>query len=151
MNKPTFRPYTPADKDLCLAIFDSNIPTYFAETERTGYEAFLDAPTGPYFILEQGSNAVGCAGYGKKVTDPDDYAIFSYGMVAREFHKQGYGTHLAQLRLDAMHQDPAVKAAKLNTSQLTAPFYARFGFKTVNIIKDGFADGLDDVEMHLIF
>ena len=90
-------------------------------------------------------------GYGKKDTDPADFSIFSYGMVARDFHKQGYGTHLAQLRLDVMRQDPAVKVAKLNTSQLTAPFYARFGFETVNIIKDGFADGLDDVEMRLIF
>ena len=43
MAKPTFRPYTHADKVLCLAMFDSNIPTYFAATERAGYEAFLDA------------------------------------------------------------------------------------------------------------
>ncbi len=53
----TFRPYTPADLNACLALFDSNYPPYFHPSEREGYRAFLEdtAAQGEYFVLEHGT------------------------------------------------------------------------------------------------
>lgn len=42
----TFRPYTQADRDSCIGLFDANCPEYFAANERADYEAFLGGQSG---------------------------------------------------------------------------------------------------------
>src|SRR5687768_8807373 len=41
----TFRPYSFAERDACLSLFDANCPEFFAPNEREEYSNFLD--TGP--------------------------------------------------------------------------------------------------------
>jgi hypothetical protein len=58
------RSYTPADKEACLAIFDSNTPPYFAKHERPEFAAFLDESRDPYFVVEASNGQIiGCGGY----------------------------------------------------------------------------------------
>ncbi len=39
--KLTFSPYSLDDQEICLALFDTNCPEYFAPSERSDYENFL--------------------------------------------------------------------------------------------------------------
>ena len=42
MTANTLRPYSQADRERCLAIFDSNVPRFFAPDERELFATFLD-------------------------------------------------------------------------------------------------------------
>ena len=58
------RAYAPGDREDCLAIFDSNVPEDFRAEERVGFEAFLDALPGPYFVVVDDEGRVrACGGY----------------------------------------------------------------------------------------
>lgn len=151
MTTPTLKPFSAPDREACLSIFDGNVPKYFGAEERGEFEAFLNDLPGPYFTLQINGEIVGCGGYGNRDGNNEGRGFFCWGMVAQQHHKKGYGTILAEMRIEAMRDDPLVKSVRLNTSQHTAPFYARFGFETTNVTKDGFSKGLDDHEMQLVF
>ncbi len=151
MTQAALKPYTTLDREACLSIFDGNVPKYFGVEERSEFEEFLDDLPGPYFTLQQDGEIIGCGGYGNRDGNNEGRGFFCWGMVARSHHKKGYGTILAKMRINAMRNDPDVKSVRLNTSQHTAPFYARFGFETTSVTKDGFTKGLDDHEMQLVF
>ena len=148
MTSPTFRPYTSADRESCLVIFDQNVPQYFGEEERADYEGFLDELPGQYFVLEHDGAVVGCGGY-IGLIEEDNIAILSWGMIAPDYQKKGYGQLLLDRRLELVKCIPEITSIILNTSQHTAPFFEQYGFKTEEIIKDGCAKGLDDYEMVL--
>jgi hypothetical protein len=46
-----YRPYTPADRDGCLAIFDSNADRFFSPGDRAAFARFLEAPAGFVGVL----------------------------------------------------------------------------------------------------
>ncbi|WP_420595545.1 GNAT family N-acetyltransferase [Deinococcus sp.] len=144
-----FRPYAPADRPVCLTLFDSNLPRYFAEHERTDFAAFLnkvEAESEPYFVIERDASVVACGGVGYE--EFPTLAYLSWGMVRGELHGTGLGTQLTQFRLDWLRLHwPAATHTKIETSQHTEGFYARFGFEVVEREQDGFGPGLDKVLM----
>jgi ribosomal protein S18 acetylase RimI-like enzyme len=142
------RPYTEADLNACLALFDSNSPPYFDATERADYEQFLRDPAdrGEYYVLEQGAEVVACGGVWVK--DGGEGGL-SWGMVRGDLHGQGLGDQLTTYRLDQLRAKPEVQEIRIETSQLTERYYARHGFVAVQRRPDGFAPGLDEVKMVL--
>jgi hypothetical protein len=69
----SIRPYSRADKDACLAIFDSNLPQYFTPSGRSLLKRFLDNLPGPFQVLEDAEGTVlACGGYGPGL---DRYAM----------------------------------------------------------------------------
>ncbi len=54
---------------------------------------------------------------------------------------------LAEYRLDAIESSGAFQEAELFTTPQIATFFAKFGFEAVAIEKDGFAPGMDKVQM----
>ncbi|HEX2080597.1 MAG TPA: GNAT family N-acetyltransferase [Longimicrobium sp.] len=143
------REYTRADRDACLAVFDSNVPAYFVAAEREAFAAFLDGLPGPYLVVEDGAGAiVGCGGYA--IAPETRTADLCWGMVARGRHGTGLGRLLLDARLDGIRADPRVDAVALNTSQHTRGFYERRGFVTERVVPDGFAPGLDRCDMRLV-
>ncbi len=46
------RAWRPDDRTRCLALFDGNVPAYFAPKERADFVAFLDDLRGPYLVIE---------------------------------------------------------------------------------------------------
>jgi len=144
------RPYQPEDRPACLAIFDGNTPPYFAPHERAQFETFLDteAQAYPYFVVEGDDGQVlGCGGYLRLGDTP--VAILTWGMVARERHRQGIGWFLLLERLHRMSLDPAIARVKLETSQHTYGFFEKAGFVTKRIVTDGFGPGLHQHDMLL--
>ena len=143
------RSYAPADRPACLKLFDSNLPRFFAESERADFATFLDkveAEPQPYFVLEHDDSVVACGGVGYE--DFPTLASLNWGMVRGDLRGTGLGTQLTQFRLDWLRQHwPAATRVKIETSQHTENFYARFGFEVVEREQSGFGPGLDKVRM----
>ena len=143
----TARPYRSADRDACLALFDSNTPRFFDATERAGFAGFLDDIDGRYEVLEQDGRIVACGGW--SVEPEGTTASLCWGMVDQARHRQGLGAALTEARIAAARAHPGLTALRLGTGPETATFYARYGFTVVSVVPDGNAPGIDAVEMRL--
>ncbi|MDR7125031.1 GNAT family N-acetyltransferase [Pseudotabrizicola sp. 4114] len=150
MTPPIARPYTAADHPACLALFDSNVPQYFAPSERHDFDSWLQSlprSDRPYLVMSQNGTDIACGGL---MLDPAaGQATMVWGMVDRRLHRQGVGTVLTRARIDLALACPGITRLHLSTSQHSTAFYQRFGFVTTRIVPDGFAAGLDQYDMTL--
>jgi N-acetylglutamate synthase-like GNAT family acetyltransferase len=138
------RAYSPDFRAQCLALFDSNTPHFLAPRERADFAAFLDASPEHYFLLDHDGAIVACGGW-------DDgphtgLVTLRWGMVQSEFHGNGIGRYLLLYRLRELAKQGAQRV-HLQTSQHTAGFFEKQGFKTQSVTKDGFGPGIDRVEL----
>jgi ribosomal protein S18 acetylase RimI-like enzyme len=145
--KMDIRPYTPADHAACLAVFDSNTPWFFDPSERRKFETFLDAPFCSYFVMEHDGAVVGCGGYA--IEENSLLASLVWGMVRNDLHKRGLGRFLVMFRLREITKTSGAQMVRLGTSQRTARFFEKQGFKVAGIEKNGYASGIDRVEMRM--
>ena len=142
------RAYQLQDRSSCLAVFDSNVPESFTQSERSGFETFLDTSPGPYFVLALDSGRiVACGGYARAAGT--SCADLCWGMVERAHQNTGLGRLLTEARLQRIRDDGSFTEVALRTSQFTEAFYQRLGFVTERFTIDGIAPGLHKVEMRL--
>jgi N-acetylglutamate synthase-like GNAT family acetyltransferase len=143
-----FRRYTPADRSTCIAILDSNMPRFFSHQDRREFLAFLEAPVGTYNILEQEEgHIIGCGGIATR--DEEQTGILTWGMLHRDYHRQGWGRQLAFLRLRQLSAYPALQKITLNTSQESAGFFEKMGFHSTEFLPNFYCEGLHCVKMEL--
>lgn len=143
------RPWRPEDRAVGEALFDSNTPRYFAAREKADFLAFVDDPPGPYFVLESpAGHAVGCGGYARQPAAPS-IAALCWGMVRGDLHGRGLGRRLLVERLDLIAAEIALEAVDIETTQHSRGFFARHGFVEIARTPDGFAPGMDRVDMRL--
>ena len=148
MNKITSRPYTSSDLSACLAIFDSNVPTFFAPEEREEFREHLgnvDATTAPYIVLVLDNAVIACGGL--TIDETQRKASLSWSIVDRNLHGQRLGTLLTQARLTVARSTPGLSEVELSTSQHTRGFYEGFGFSVSKVTPSGFGPGLDRWDM----
>lgn len=133
----------------CLTIFDLNTPRFFSPAEREDFENFLLHYAIPwnYLVIEDKGSIVACGGH--YCDGATKSASFCWGMVANNLHGSGLGKMLTTARLNAVRAMSGVTKVRLDTSQHTQGFYARFGFIPERIILDGYGPGLDRWEMAL--
>ena len=138
----TLRPYTQADRESCLSIFDSNVPRFFAPNERELFATFLDRFKATYLVLCAHDGAViGCGGMAVR---PDGRtAILRWGMIHADRHRRGLGRDLTLARLRLAVSDPAVERIVLYTTGMTTGFYRTLGFADTEILPDRYGPGLD--------
>lgn len=143
----TDRSYDARDRDACLALFDSNAPTYFMAGERADFAAWLERmDPASYRVIERGGRVAACGGV---AMEPDGAtASLCWGMVDGALHRQGLGRALTQARIDAARALGAT-AVRCDTSQKTTAFYERFGFVVTAVQMDGYGPGLHRCEMRL--
>ena len=84
---PAVRPYARADFDPCLRVFESNLPQYFAESERAEFLDFLGAHDCEYLVIEFNGAARGCGGSYVK----DGIGRLCWGMVEQSHHRSALG------------------------------------------------------------
>lgn len=143
------RPWRAEDRPLGEALFDSNTPRFFAALEKADFLAFVDDPPGPYFVLESpAGEALGCGGYARQPAAPS-VAALCWGMVRGDLHGQGLGRRLLVERLDLIAAEPTLEAVEIETTQHSRGFFARHGFVETAHAPDGFAPGMDRVDMTL--
>ncbi|MBE1298483.1 MAG: GNAT family N-acetyltransferase [Alteromonadaceae bacterium] len=146
--KTTYRDFHSVDFDACLALFDSNVPTYFSEVERQDFIDFLLDLPGPYLVVKDSKGEiVACGGFA--FVQESHSADLCWGMVEQTHHKRGLGLALLNARLERIRQHPAITHVNLNTCQKTEAFFKRVGFVTQQVTKDGFAPGLHRHDMTL--
>ena len=142
----TFRPFRPDDAAACLAVFDSNVPTYFATSERPEFERFLAEMPCEYLVGEASDGAiVACGGWYPRPEAGE--AGLAWGMVHQDSHHRGVGRALLEARLAGVRTLPGVHTLVISTSQHTEAFYARAGFEVSEREADGHAPGIDRVDM----
>jgi len=147
----TLRPYEPTDRDACLAVLRSNLPEYAAPHEVEDFARFLDRFTAWDVVYEVGSRdgeVVACGGFARDAAKGE--ATFCWGLVRRDLHRQGIGTRLTLTRLARLVDHEGVEGVRLDTSQRTAAFFARFGFRDDKVTPDGYTAGLHRHDMSML-
>lgn len=139
------RPYRPSDREACLALFDGNVPGSFTPEERPMFAGFIDAPPGPYLVVEEASGrVVACGGLAPR--EPSA-AVLCWGMVDAERQKEGIGRVLLRVRLARACVMPGVTHVEMNTSNETEAFFLREGLRTVRVRENYFRPGLHRHDM----
>jgi N-acetylglutamate synthase-like GNAT family acetyltransferase len=95
-------------------------------------------------VIEHEGSVAGCGGY---VSEDKSMASLVWGMVRSDLHRLGLGRFLLLFRLRRISQTMSVPIVRVGTSQHTMAFFEKQGFKAVSVEKDGFAPGIDRVEM----
>jgi len=142
--------YSPAFEKDCLAIFESNVPAYFASQERETFRGFLNRQVHPYYyfvVYDEFEQIVACGGM--KLEPTNHSAMLRWDMVARDFQKRGVGVFLTLSRLHLLSQNPDVQMVNVYTSQHTYQFYEKFGFILQHVIPNGIVEGMDEYYMEL--
>ena len=132
--------FQPADRDACLAAFDSNTPEYYHPSERAMFAAFVDSghylparlhklggPAGHLYVVETGGELVACGGWYLDGA----LANLTFGMVHRSRQGQGIGTFLLEARLKAVRENGFAAIARIRTTPSVQGFYERALFKVV--------------------
>ncbi|MFT3774761.1 MAG: GNAT family N-acetyltransferase [Minicystis sp.] len=140
------RPYTPADRERCLALLRSNVPEHFQATDEADYARFLDALPGPYFVVEEGGEIIAAGGI---AAEKDGItATLCWGIVTARRQRAGVGTKLLAHRLEAfLPGHPEITRIQTNTTQKVQAFFARHGFAVVEVKPLAYGPDLDHVRM----
>lgn len=142
------RPYQQGDYDQLIHLMRLNTPSFFGVEEEEHLVRFLTSDPANFFVLEQGSIVVGCAGYGfleGGLTGQVSWFIFH-----PDYQGQGLGRKALDYCLVRLQEDKNLKKIIVRTSQLVEGFFARAGFRTTKIEKDYWAPGFDLYFMELI-
>lgn len=143
------RPHRPTDRDGCLAAFDSNVPAFFAPSERASYIEYLDDQLTRFeirqLVLEAADGAlVASGGLGLR----NGEARMCWGVV----HASHHGLHLGECFLLArllLGAAAGADRAGLDTIPKTTTFFARYGFTIVREQDDYYGPGIHRRDMSL--
>ncbi|MDR6783713.1 putative GNAT family N-acyltransferase [Pedobacter africanus] len=140
--------YTPLFREKCIALFESNMPRFFAPEELPLFIDFLDNDIEDnYYVVEKNAEIVACGGI--FLDRETDEAGLSWGMVHIAEHKNGIGKLLTVYRINLLKEIYPGKVYKVDTSQHTEGFYLKRGFQTIAVVPDGFAKGIDKYVMKM--
>lgn len=149
MTDRRFRSFLPGDIDAVLAVFDSNVPEYFAAGEREDLAASLADPDGPFFVLETGDGIIGFGGFERG--ESYNRCTLTWGMVHRDHHQRGHGrallAHRAAAAWEATRGD--TRWLTVDTTPPVAPFFEHCGFERVAEWPQGYRAGFDMVELRI--
>lgn len=129
----------------CLDLFDDNCPMYFAENERQDYEDFLALRPEGYEVLVLNDEVIGA--YGLVKQEDNSYAL-NWILIASKAQGLGLGTKIMH-RLKSVAILKGVKTISIAASHLSAPFFERFGARTVAELEHGWGPNMHRIDMKL--
>ncbi len=152
------RPFCDHDKAGCMTAFKSNVPHFFLDHEISLFEDFLDGfhtqiTNGKYFektyyyVTESANQIVGCGGFG--YNDKTNSVTLAWGMVHKDFQKQGFGRKLLEYRLKQISILYPAAMVIIDTTQFSLPFFEKFGFVTTKVTDDFYGIGMHRYDMIL--
>jgi ribosomal protein S18 acetylase RimI-like enzyme len=142
------RPYTSEDEPACLEVLASNVPTFFMPSDLDEFRLFLRGGCGPCFVTSIDGNVRACGGC---YVGDNGVGGLTWGMVHAADHRRGLGSELLRYRLEVIRKVPYAWCVLLNTTQVVAPFFQRFGFRTFRTIENGYGPGLHRCAMRLLW
>lgn len=140
------RPYRPVDRRICLEVFASNVPGAFAPNERTDYEAFLVGEPSDYYIVQDENAIIGSFGFSVDAASGRGRIRWIMTQAARR--GRGLGGHMMR-EIRERAETAGVDVIDIAASQVSAPFFAKYGAVTIKRTPDGWGPGLDRVDMEL--
>lgn len=139
-----FRRFETADTEAVVAIFRSNIPKYFVESEESELREYLAGGVENYYVLEVDGDVAGAGGI---ALNADDTVSLCWGMVRNDLIGTGLGKRLTEFRIERSREVFGDRPLVISTSQHTEGFYKKLGFVTVEHTPDGFGPGIDVCRM----
>lgn len=143
----TIRPYSSQDFDSIIGLLRLNTPKYFAPEEEASLIHYLNHELEYYFVAVDNNTVVRCGGI--NLVDSGKTARISWDIIHPDYQGKGVGSILTKHRLAFISTLSGIEKTVVRTSQLAYPFYEKFGFKTTEVIKDYWAEGLDMWVMEL--
>ena len=141
------RPYSPKDKNALISLIRLNTPQYFDASEEAGFISYLDNEIETYFVFEQEGKILGCGGINYELKSNTGY--ISWDIIHPRFQGKGIGKKLLLHRIAEIKKSPSIKIIVVRTSQHTANFYAKGGFKLDFVTKNYWAKGFDLYQMKI--
>jgi predicted N-acetyltransferase YhbS len=142
------REYRDADRAAVLAAFQSNVPAHFPASEEDWLISALEEPDGPFFVIEDDGEVVGCGGY--ELSDFYNLGTLVFGLLHAHRHRAGLGRMLLAHRMVAMAADPhRPRYVTIDTHPHVAGFYERHGFHVMARWTGGYRSGRDRVDLRI--
>jgi len=141
MNESTntrFVAYNPKHRLACLTIFQLNCPEWFAVNEREDYENYLTSKPVGYELLEIEKHIVGA--FGLQVASPGTGELH---WILLDPKVQGIGLgKMMLIRASNKAQKENLSRINIAASHLSAPFFGKYGAKSISRIKNGWGIGM---------
>ncbi|MEO1262848.1 MAG: N-acetyltransferase [Bacteroidota bacterium] len=143
-----FQPYQIKHKTRIVEIFRSNCPKYFDVADEKYLVDFLDNyADNNYLVVLKNRKIIGCGGHYTK----DNF----HGIAWVMFERNSIGVKELLKVADSFYLEIEQRIiaenkhfdVRINTTQLMEKMFNRYGFRTFEIIKDGFGQGLDEYKM----
>ena len=94
----TIREYEPTDKDAVINLIRLNIPKYFAPTEETDLNYYLDHERELYYVLLFDGQIVGCGGI--NFEDNKTTGKISWDILHPQYQGKSLGSQLLKYRIE---------------------------------------------------
>lgn len=124
----------------CLALFDSNEPEHFDQSERHHFEEYLKRKKHSYWVVKADDQLMACGGY--ELEKPGDARIV-WLMVDQIFHGKGIGRYLMSHIEDQIQQAAQFNKISLMTAQGANNFYEKLGYSTLKFEPKYWCDRFD--------
>ena len=137
----TIREYEPTDKDAVINLIRLNIPKYFAPTEETDLNYYLDHERELYYVLLFDGQIVGCGGI--NFEDKKTTGKISWDILHPQYQGKSLGSQLLKYRIEKIKVIDSIQKITVRTSQLAYKFYEKQGFELNEVKEDYWAKGFD--------
>ena len=137
----TIREYEPTDKDAVINLIRLNIPKYFAPTEETDLNYYLDHERELYYVLLFNEKIVGCGGI--NFAENKTIGKISWDILHPQYQGKSLGSQLLKYRIEKIKVIDSIQKITVRTSQLAYKFYEKQGFELNEVKEDYWAKGFD--------
>ena len=137
----TIREYEPTDKDAVINLIRLNIPKYFAPTEETDLNYYLDHERELYYVLLFDGQIVGCGVI--NFEDNKTTGKISWDILHPQYQGKSLGSQLLKYRIEKIKVIDSIQKITVRTSQLAYKFYEKQGFELNEVKEDYWAKGFD--------
>jgi ribosomal-protein-alanine N-acetyltransferase len=146
-NTNSIREYTLQDKETLLNLVRLNTPKYFAPSEKTDFEYYLENEIQRYFTISFENKIVGCGGI--NFENEKTIGIISWDIIHPDYHGKSFGSRLLDHRIKELKSIHSIKSIIVRTAQNTFQFYEKHGFQVKEIVPNYWAVGFDLYFMEL--
>ncbi len=141
------RRYTKNDKPKLIELLRQNTPQYFAVSEESDFENYLDKEVEDYFVYEEKSQIIGAGGINYFLSEK--LARISWDIIDPKSQGKGIGKQLAQFRINHLKKNPEIEIISVRTSQFAYKFYEKMGFELEKVEKDFWAKNFHLYQMKM--
>jgi [ribosomal protein S18]-alanine N-acetyltransferase len=141
------RAYSASDYDAVMELLRLNTPAFFSPEEESDFDDYLTHEIEYYYVIQCGELLIACGGINR---DEDGItARISWDIVHPDYQGKGVGSQLLRHRIAVVRTFPGVQLLVVRTSQFAWEFYAKYGFRLRETVRNYWAPGYDLFTMEM--